>query len=73
MTTAHAAATAAGLRTCAPATPLGLVAAAIAIVAVGALGPAPWLLALLAMVALSIVWADAFIRPARHQLPLIET
>jgi len=48
------------------------VAGAAALI-VGALRPAPWLLALLVGQLLSVVWLDAFVRHARSGDPIAKT
>ncbi len=52
--------------------PVGLTISAVVVLALGALRPPPWLLAIGIAVALSAVWGHAFVRHARHGVPLAE-
>ncbi|MGI9616679.1 MAG: low temperature requirement protein A [Acidimicrobiales bacterium] len=52
--------------------PYALVAAAGVSIGLAALRPAPWVLALGIFGALTAVWAEAFVRHARLNLPLVE-
>jgi len=53
--------------------PYTLLGAGVVSLALAALRPAPWILAAGINLALLAVWVEAFIRHARHGLPIAET